>query len=330
MTNDTGVTKLSLRLALTHASTVYNKPTEESQPLTCDRTVRRRHARVRSDKRGGGAVTSYQVTNLVSGLYWYVVRATNDTAVSENSNVIRVNTAAMPPQIEPFTPQTVRVGATFTCDVVINETNGDPVTETNVTAAGVSGAWSLNAGVFTYTPVAADKGVQTFTFTAQDKDGWSEPRDLVITVLPACVPAVVMTGVSGTYSQTFEALGRYGGSTVWDNAAEPLHAWYAYVKNAPVTSFIYGTGSGTAGALYAFSFEGSNTYSLGSLAGGKRDYVYGMALTNASDNAVTECVIQSRRGSGASAPTRRRTRSWPSIASRTACSPCTKKGFGTA
>jgi hypothetical protein len=160
--------------------------------------------------------------------------------------------------------------------------------------AGVSGAWSLNAGVFTYTPVAADKGVQTFTFTAQDKDGWSEPRDLVITVLPACVPAVVMTGVSGTYSQTFEALGSYGGSTVWDNAAEPLHAWYAYVKNAPVTSFIYGTGSGTAGALYAFSFEGSNTYSLGSLAGGKRDYVYGMALTNASDNAVTECVIQSR------------------------------------
>lgn len=241
-----------------------------------------------------GDVTSYQVTNLVEGVYWYVVRATDGSEVTADSNVIKVNTAAEPPRIVPFTSQTARVGETFTCDVVIQETNDDPVTATNVTAAGVSGAWSLNAGVFTYTPVAADKGVQTFTFTAQDKDGWSEPRDLVITVLPACVPAVVMTGVSGTYSQTFEALGSYGGSTVWDNAAEPLHAWYAYVKNAPVTSFIYGTGSGTAGALYAFSFEGSNTYSLGSLAGGKRDYVYGMALTNASDNAVTECVIQSR------------------------------------
>lgn len=242
-----------------------------------------------------GDVTSYQVTNLVEGVYWYVVRATDGSEVTADSNVIKVNTAAEPPRIVPFTSQTARVGETFTCDVVIQETNDDPVTETNVTASvGVSGAWSLNAGVFTYTPVAADKGVQTFTFTAQDKDGWSEPRDLVITVLPACVPAVVMTGVSGTYSQTFEALGSYGGSTVWDNAAEPLHAWYAYVKNAPVTSFIYGTGSGTAGALYAFSFEGSNTYSLGSLAGGKRDYVYGMALTNASDNAVTECVIQSR------------------------------------
>lgn len=242
-----------------------------------------------------GDVTSYQVTNLVEGVYWYVVRATDGSEVTADSNVIKVNTAAEPPRIVPFTSQTARVGETFTCDVVIQETNDDPVTATNVTAsAGIAGAWSLHAGVFTYTPVAADKGVQTFTFTAQDKDGWSEPRDLVITVLPACVPAVVMTGVSGTYSQTFEALGSYGGSTVWDNAAEPLHAWYAYVKNAPVTSFIYGTGSGTAGALYAFSFEGSNTYSLGSLAGGKRDYVYGMALTNASDNAVTECVIQSR------------------------------------
>ena len=242
-----------------------------------------------------GAVTSYQVTNLVEGVYWYVVRATDGSEVTADSNVIKVNTAAEPPRIVPFTSQTARVGETFTCDVVIQETNDDPVTATNVTAsAGISGAWSLHAGVFTYTPTAADRGERTFTFTAQDKDGWSEPRDLVITVLPACVPAVVMTGVSGTYSQTFEALGSYGGSTVWDNAAEPLHAWYAYVKNAPVTSFIYGTGSGTAGALYAFSFEGSNTYSLGSLAGGKRDYVYGMALTNASDNAVTECVIQSR------------------------------------
>ena len=115
----------------------------------------------------------------------------------------------------------------------------------------------------------------------------------MITVLPACVPAVVMTGVSGPTPRHSRRQELWWIHRV-DNAAEPLHAWYAYVKNAPVTSFIYGTGSGTAGALYAFSFEGSNTYSLGSLAGGKRDYVYGMALTNASDNAVTECVIQSR------------------------------------
>jgi len=300
MTNETGVT-LSYPLAASSAYTrfelYYNKPTDGKFAAVDDVTVQYGDGtRVYAlTNEAVGAVTSYQVTGLtIPGLYWYVVRATNDTAVSADSNVIEVNTESTPPQITvPFAPQTARVGKTFTCDVVIHETNGDPVTETNVTAAGVSGAWSLNAGVFTYTPVAADKGVQTFTFTAQDKDGWSEPRDLMITVRPAIVPAVVMTGASGTYSQTFEALGSYGGST-WDNAAEPLHAWYAYANTTPVTSFIYGTGSGTAGALYAFSFEGSNTYSLGSLAGGKRDYVYGMALTNASDNAVTECVIQSR------------------------------------
>ncbi|HRR34443.1 MAG TPA: hypothetical protein P5026_10110 [Kiritimatiellia bacterium] len=241
-----------------------------------------------------GAVTSYPMSGLVSGVYRYVVRAVSGTEVSADSNEIEVDTRmpAAPPWIAPFEQQTARVGETFECPVVIQATNGDPVIATNVTATtSVSGAWSLNAEIFSYTPDAADIGEQRFTFTAEDKDGECEGRELVVTVRPALVPAVVMADASGIYTQTFDALAN---TTVWDNAAEPLHAWYAYVDTAPVTSLRSGTGSGTASGLYAFSFEGSNTCSLGSLAGGGHDYVYGMALINASGNAITECVIQGR------------------------------------
>ena len=245
---------------------------------------------------GVGAFTSYQVTNLVAGVYRYAVRAVSETEVSADSNVIEVDTLApaVPPWIAPFAPQTARVGDPFVCSVVIQETNGDPVIVTNVTATtSVSGAWSLDAGTFTYTPDASDIGEQRFTFTAEDKDGECEGRELIVTVRPALVLAVVMADASGTYTQTFDALVNYG-STVWDNAAEPLHAWYAYADTAAVTSLRYGTGSGTASGLYAFSFAESNACSLGALSGGGHDFVYGMALSNGSGGTITRSVIQSR------------------------------------
>ncbi len=243
-----------------------------------------------------GAVTSHQVSALVPGVFRYAVRAVSGEEVSADSNVIEVDTLApaVPPWIAPFPQQTVRVGETLSCGIVIQETNGDPVTATNVSAAaGVSGVWALDAGAFTFSPDAADEGERTFIFTAQDKDGWCEGRELNVTVRPARVPAVDMSGTCGVYTQAFEGLVK-GGSTAWDNASEPLHAWYAYADNAAITSFRFGTGSGTASGLYAFSFAESNACSLGSLAGGGHDLTYGVALTNASGCTITESVIQSR------------------------------------
>lgn len=243
-----------------------------------------------------GAVTSHPVTDLVPGVYRYAVRAVSGGEVSADSNVIEVDTLApaMPPWIAPFPQQTVRVGETLSCGIVIQETNGDPVTATNVSAAaGVSGVWALGAGAFTFSPDAADEGERAFIFTAQDKDGWCEGRELSVTVRPARVPAVVMAGACGVYTQAFEGLVN-GGPTAWDNAAEPLHAWYAYADAAAVTSLRFGTGSGTASGLYAFSFAESNACSLGALAGGGHDFVYGMALTNGSGGTITRSVIQSR------------------------------------
>ncbi len=245
---------------------------------------------------GVGDVTAHQVTGLVSGVYRYAVRAVSGVEVSGDSNVIEVDTLApaSPPWIEPFLPQTVRVGETLVSGVVVRETNGDPVTATNVsTVTGVSGVWALGAGGFTYTPDVADEGERTFTFTAQDKDGWCEGRELVVMVRPARVPAVVMEGSSGVYTQAFEVLMTCVSNT-WDNAAEPLHAWYAYSDAAAVTYFRSGTGSGTASGLYAFNVVGGHDCSLGALAGGGHDYIYGVALTNAGGSTITGSVIQSR------------------------------------
>jgi hypothetical protein len=145
MTNETGVT-LSYPLAASSAYTrfelYYNKPTDGKFAAIDDVTVQYGDGtRVYTlTNEAVGAVTSYQVTNLVEGLYWYVVRATDDTAGLRRFQRDQGEHSREPPQIVPFTSQTVRVGETFTCDVVIQETNGDPVTETNVTASQASPA----------------------------------------------------------------------------------------------------------------------------------------------------------------------------------------------
>ncbi len=194
----------------------------------------------------------------------------------------------VPPIIEPVAEQSVRVGQTLVFPLTITPTDGDPVTATNAAAsAGVTGAWSLANGVFAYTPCAADIGVRGFTFTASDKDGASQPADILVTVRAAQTAAVRMDAVTGSYRQDFDTLALTGTANAWDNATCPLEAWYAYANSAAVETYRTGSGTGTSGGIYAFGAEGSTNRSLGSLAAADISYRYGVAFSNAMASPVT-------------------------------------------
>ena len=198
-----------------------------------------------------------------------------------------------PPVIGPVSAQSVRVGQALTFVLMITQTDGDLVTATNVTAStGIVGAWSLVNGLFSYVPSDADYGVRTFSFAAVDKDGTSAPVAVAVSVLKAQKAAVRMTDASGSYTQDFNALATNGTDNVWDNAAEPLEAWYAYANAAAVTAYRTGTGSGTSGGLCAFGASGSTDRSLGSLAANSTIYRYGVAFTNETGMAITNLSVR--------------------------------------
>jgi len=198
------------------------------------------------------------------------------------------------PVIVPVSAQSVRVGQTLTFGLTITPTENDPVTATNVTASsGVTGAWSLTSGLFSYTPAEADYGSRMFTFTAVDKDGTSAPVAVAVSVLKAQKVAVRMTEASGSYTQDFNALTTNGTDNVWDNAAEPLEAWYAYANSAAVASYRTGSGTATSGGMYAFGATPTSTdRSLGSLAGSGATYRYGLAFTNETGVAITNLSVR--------------------------------------
>ena len=198
----------------------------------------------------------------------------------------------VPPEIAPVAEQRARVGQTLSFALAVAPTDGDPVTATNVAAsAGVTGAWGLANGVFSFTPLAADIGMQAFTFTAEDKDGTSQPVEVTVRVRDVQTAAVRMWSDTGRYAQSFDALAASGSTNEWDNAVAPLPAWYAYANAAAVESYRAGTGSGSSGGVYAFGTEGSTNRALGSLAGSGATYRYGVALTNETGFAISNLTV---------------------------------------
>jgi hypothetical protein len=195
-----------------------------------------------------------------------------------------------PPVVLPIGSQTGRVASVLSFSLIIGATDGDPVTATNVTAlAGVVGAFGLTNGVFTYTPVEADLGERTFTFTAADKDGTNE-MEVLVTVQPTQTLTVEMTGVTGSYTQNFNTLASPGTSDTpgWTNAVAPLPAWYAYAGATAITN--YRTASSTTGGLYSYGTNASDR-SLGSLASAEKTYRFGVAFANTTGQTVTNLVI---------------------------------------
>lgn len=200
--------------------------------------------------------------------------------------------SAVPPLIAPLAAQRARVGQALSFALTITPTDGDPVTATNVTASsGVKGAWSLANGVFSYTPEAADIGQRLFSFTASDKDGTGAPVEAAVTVRNPQTAAVRISSANGAYTQTFDALGTNGSANVWDNAADPLPAWYAFENTTAAETYRTGNGSSTSGGLYAFGAAGSANRSLGSLAASDITYRYGVAFTNETDASITNLAV---------------------------------------
>jgi hypothetical protein len=196
-----------------------------------------------------------------------------------------------PPVIVPVGPQTVRVGATLSLAVTVAPTDNDPVIATNVTAStGVTGAFGLANSVFTYTPVESDLGERTFTFTATDTNGTSEPMTATVTVCRAQTLAVAMAGATGSHVETFNTLEAASGTFEWDDAAIPLPAWYACAGATGVTQYRTGTGSDTDGGLYSYGTNAGNR-SLGSLASSGKIYRFGVAFTNTTGLSVTNLTI---------------------------------------
>lgn len=193
-----------------------------------------------------------------------------------------------PPVILSVGAQTGRVDSVLSFPLMIGATDGDPVTATNVTAsAGVMGAFGLTNGVFTYTPVEADVGEQTFIFTAQDKDGVSEPMTVSVFVQPTQTEAVEMTGATGSYTQNFNTL-EDSGTPGWTNAVGPLQAWYAYVGTAEVTNYL--PDASTTGGIYSYGSNAEDR-SLGSLASNDKIYRFGVAFANTTGQTVTNLTI---------------------------------------
>jgi hypothetical protein len=197
-----------------------------------------------------------------------------------------------PPVILPVGSQTGRVDSVLSFPLMIGATDGDPVTATNVAAStGVVGAFGLTNGVFTYTPVEADVGERTFTFTAADKDGTSESMVMHVFVQPTQTEAVEMTGATGSYTQNFNTLAS-SGTPGWTNAVAPLPAWYAYADTTASANYRTGTGSIAYSGIYSYGGVNDSDRSLGSLASDSSGTLrFGVAFINTTGQTVTNLAI---------------------------------------
>jgi hypothetical protein len=225
-------------------------------------------------------IYGYSGAGSVSAVNWRI----DDLAVAVSA--AGTNT---PPVILPLGSQTGRVASVLSFPLIIGATDGDPVTATNVTAStGVVGAFGLTNGVFTYTPVEADVGERTFTFTAADKDGTSESMVIHVFVQQTQTEAVEMTSVTGTHTQNFNTLAS-SGTPGWTNAVAPLSAWYAYAGTTAITN--YRTASSTTGGLYSYGTNAEDR-SLGSLASDSSGTLrFGVAFINTTGQTVTNLTI---------------------------------------
>jgi hypothetical protein len=203
-----------------------------------------------------------------------------------------VSGTCFPPLIALPEPQKTRVGETLSFVLSITPTDGDAVAYTNAVAlTPIAGVWSLANGVFTYAPADADFGTHAFVFSVADKDG-TNTATVAVTVRKRMYAAVPLSLASGGYMQTFDGLATNGADNAWDNAADPLPAWYAYADETAVEGYRTGTGSLASGGLYSFGASSVSTNrALGSLASSGVTYYYGVAFSNDSVATATNLSV---------------------------------------
>jgi hypothetical protein len=132
----------------------------------------------------------------------------------------------------------------------------------------------------------------------------------VLAAILAVAPVWAQIFISGgTYSQNFDSLAS-SGTVNWTNDVT-LPGWYAAKGGADATSYIAGTGTGTAGSIYSFGTNGVNPASdraLGSVASSSTAYAYGVRFINDTAFAQTNFTVsftgeQWRNANGAGAVT---------------------------
>lgn len=138
------------------------------------------------------AGTSESVTGLVENtVYFFRVRAVNDVGTSGNSptgvvTTLEASAPGTPPTVDAIPAQIANVGVEFEYAVTATEPDLDTVTFA-CTSAVDGGTWDFdaNTGDLLFTPTAAQLGTNWFSFTATDKDGTSDPVQMVVKVYSA-------------------------------------------------------------------------------------------------------------------------------------------------
>ena len=125
--------------------------------------------------------TSYTVTDLITGTYYWRVRAVRNakSPYSETEEVTLVADPSAPPAIRPIDDIAVTMGETVTLAIHASAPEAAPVTSLAITSG--DSAATLNDGVFSFTPNAL--GSYSFTITAVNANGFAEESFTVTVTL---------------------------------------------------------------------------------------------------------------------------------------------------
>ncbi len=212
-----------------------------------------------------GNVTEYGVTNLTpESVYFYRVRASNSEGTSGNSNVISVETTALPATIVEFANATGSVLETAgTYNVVVSITNPDLANATNVDVVLTSGDQS-NINGFTSETVTFPAGSsedQIVTLTIIEDDD-SDNESLTFTLQNATGGNNVSIGTQATFDLTIK---ESAGGDYYDNIDPTLSTFIDDLKNRirnPYTWVPYGQYDETILANYESIDNGDGTRSV--------------------------------------------------------------------
>jgi len=157
--------------------------------------------------------TSQSVTGLTaSSTYTFRARTVSTNGTSSNSVVANVTTesaaSGTPPTVDAISAQAATVGADFEYTVTATEADGDTVTFA-CTSTVDEATWLLDedTGEFLFIPTSAELGANSFSFTAADPDGTSDPVVMSVVVSAAATTSTVSFGAT-------KVVGEEGGSTV--------------------------------------------------------------------------------------------------------------------
>jgi len=226
---------------------------------------------------------------------------TASNAAGVATQVTSVTVAAIPatpPTVDPIGAQVATTTADFEYTVTATEADGDPFTFA-CTSAVDSGTWAFdtNSGDFLFAPTVTEVGARTFTFTASDKDGTSDPVVMNVTVSEGVPSAPTAIWASGTNDISFTAAWSASTGATGYRLDVGTNATFSSGSGAPanlMSNAGFETGDGTDwdkfesnyGVFVTDPYEG--VYAAECAATATRDLMQAVAITG---DGVTEYEI---------------------------------------